>query len=310
MKHIPSYGKILTLGALYTENALIGDVSIQEKVDGSQFRFGWNEDGEIICSSKAVSIDLENPPQLFREGVEYIKDKLAQIQATNKIPYRDIYFYAEYLQKPKHNTLAYDRIPKNHIVLFDVFDEGNWLTQAEVSVWSGILEVDLIPTLHRGFASIETITDLLQTQSYLGGQILEGVVIKNYGQTIEYAGKLQVLFTKFVREEFKELHRKNEDYMPRTNKLDALMQSYRSESRWLKAIQHLRDRGELEQSPRDIGKLIQEVPIDIIEECGEEFKDRLFKLMMKEFTGAVTRGLPEFYKEYLLKNLNTSDETL
>jgi len=39
MKAIPSYGKILTLGSAMSENALVGKVFVQEKIDGSQFGF-------------------------------------------------------------------------------------------------------------------------------------------------------------------------------------------------------------------------------------------------------------------------------
>lgn len=33
MKSVPGYTKVLTLGSAYTENALVGDVVVQEKVD-------------------------------------------------------------------------------------------------------------------------------------------------------------------------------------------------------------------------------------------------------------------------------------
>lgn len=308
MNHVPGYGKILALGSQMTENALVGDVIIQEKVDGSQFRFGFNESGKIVCSSKSVAIDIENPPQLFREGVEYIQMALSGIQAQCQVSgieiYKDVYFYGEYLQTPKHNTLAYDRIPTNHICLFDVLDEGKWLDRLEVAIWAGLLSVDVIPELYSGPATIDTIMGLLQTKSYLGGQTLEGVVVKNYGQTIEYAGRLQTLFCKYVREEFKELHHQNQDYIPNKEKTAALFSEYRIETRWDKAIQHIRDAGELENSPRDIGKIIAEVPADILSENEAEIKDRLWSLYKKDFTKIVTRGLPEHYKKKLLDNLH------
>lgn len=54
MKTVPSYQKILTLGSNFTENALIGEVIIQEKIDGSLFAFGVNEDGQVVTRSKGV----------------------------------------------------------------------------------------------------------------------------------------------------------------------------------------------------------------------------------------------------------------
>ena len=297
MKHIPGYGKILHLGAQFTENALIGDVSIQEKIDGSQFRFGINEDGEVVCASKAVPIDLDNPAELFREGVDYVRE------AMKKVVFKDIYFYGEYLKKSKHNTLAYDQIPRNHIVIFDGMRDGKWMTRDVLEHYATLLDIDLIPELYKGPADTQKILDLLHTQSYLGGQILEGLVIKNYTQTIEMHGRVQNLFTKYVREEFKELHKKNPEYISRGDKVEALFMDYHAETRWNKAVQHLRDRAELEVSPRDIGKLMVEVPEDILMECEQEIKDRLFALCKKDFTKIVTRGLPEWYKKSLLGNL-------
>jgi len=38
--HLMQYPKVLTLGSYMTDRALVGKVVVQEKVDGSQFRFG------------------------------------------------------------------------------------------------------------------------------------------------------------------------------------------------------------------------------------------------------------------------------
>ena len=298
MKQVPSYGKILHLGALYTQDALKGEVVIQEKVDGSQFRFGVNDEGELVVSSKGAHIDVSAPPQLFASAVEYLKS----LDLPSMFE-KDIYFYSEVLDKPRHNTLAYDRIPTNHIVLFDVMYREKWQDRLELVDFAARLGVDVIPELYRGEATTDTVTGLLKTQSYLGGQIIEGVVIKNYGQQILYAGKEQNLFTKYVREEFKEMHSKNPDWMSGKDKLQDLFNSYRSEPRWHKAVQHLRDAGKLEQSPRDIGLVIKEVPTDILEECEEEIKNKLFNLYKGDFVKCVTRGLPEWYKEQLMKTL-------
>lgn len=298
MKHAPSYGKILTLGSPYTQNSLKGEVVIQEKIDGSQFRFGINDEGALVFSSKGAHIDPENPPQLFARGVDYIKS----IYLPHKFN-EEIYLYGEILDKPRHNTLAYDRVPKNHIVLFDVLYRGEWVTRTDLLDIAARLGVDAIPELYRGEATTQTITDLLTSISYLGGQILEGVVIKNYNEKILYAGTEQSLFTKYVREEFKEMHSKNPDWMSGKDKLSALFTEYCTEARWHKAVQHLRDAGKIEGSPRDIGALIKEVPADILSENEEEIKNRLFSLYKTDFTKVVTRGLPQWYKDQLMKTL-------
>ena len=202
MKAVPGYGKILTIGSAMTENALVGHVVIQEKVDGSLFRFGVNEDGEVTAGSKGqIFHDLDGAPQMFIEGAQYIKSIEEKLKKMN---IKDVYFYCEYLQKPKHNTLKYDKIPKNHLVLFDCLMNGGWVNYKDLQKIANSLDIDMIPVLYAGLATTETIKDLLTTQSYLGGQTVEGVVIKNYDQTIMLGGHVFPLFTKYVREAFKE----------------------------------------------------------------------------------------------------------
>ena len=65
--------------------------------------------------------------------------------------------------------------------------------------------------------------------------------------------------------------------------------------------QDLQERGLLEGSPRDIGALIKEVPADISKECADEIKDKLFAWAWPHIQRMTTRGLPEWYKEQLLK---------
>ena len=70
---------------------------------------------------------------------------------------------------------------------------------------------------------------------------------------------------------------------------------------WQKAVQHLQEAGELEGSPRDIGKLILEVPTDVEKEEVEEIKAILWAWAWPKVRRGLTRGLPEWYKEELLK---------
>lgn len=310
MRQLASYGKILTLGSAFTENALIGEVSIQEKVDGSMFAFGISEFGEVLVRSKGAPINPEAPDKMFIKAVQYaqsLKDKLPQ----NTI------FYCEYLQKPKHNTLTYDRTPTNHLVLFDVLADTKWLSRVELESWGAKLSIDVIPELwsgdlssylreknDKGFSSpgdfLKGLTE--KTTSYLGGEIVEGVVIKNFTQLVEFAGRVQPLHTKYVREAFKERH--SVDWKNRTVKggTVAYIQSFKSEARWEKAIQYLRDSGQLTNSPKDIGPLIQRIQEDVSAEEEANIKNELLKLFIEDIHRASIAGFPQFYKDKLLQN--------
>lgn len=313
MNKIPSYTKILTLGSSRTENALVGEVIIQEKIDGSQFKFGISESGELLFASKGCQLhpiqdelgEITNIQKLFLPAVTYllsIKNKILTIFPPNT------YFYAETLYKPKHNVLKYAEVPKNHIVLFDVCQKGKWITnRIELENIATMLEVDTIPELYRGEITIDQLKELLVINSYLGEEKIEGIVVKNYTQNILLGGFIFPLFTKYVREEFKERH--GVEWKARKPKETILdyMKGFQNENRWFKALLHLKEKGLIENSPRDIGKLIKEVIRDVEEEEIENIKNYLYKQYIREIKRYSTKGLPEWYKEKLLENLTESE---
>lgn len=320
MNAVPSYGKILSLGSAFTENALIGEVSIQEKVDGSQFAFGVNEYGALVMRSKGAVLLEDSYAEMFKQGVEYISSLYNSPKRVfqSKIP-NDSYFYCEYLQKPKHNTLKYGQTPTNHLILFDAVIKGKYATRKELEDFAHLFQIDLIPVLwqgdlgtylreknEKGYSSpgdfLKAMTET--TTSYLGNEIIEGVVIKNYTQTILLGGQVFPLFTKFVREAFKERH--DADWKVRQPKdtLRTWMEGFRSEARWQKAIVHAREQGLLTQSPKDIGLLLKMIQEDILEEETENIKNFLYKCFKDDILRKSIFRFPEFYKESLLKNLN------
>jgi len=313
MSDLPKYPKVLTLGATYTENALVGEVILQEKVDGSQLRFGWDDEEKFRVFSKNQEIHKE-AAGMFEAGVKSVMNKDGL--------YKNTTLFGEYLQKPKHNTLKYEKTPTNHIVIFDGLDDTGWMTRDTLQGWAEYFNVDLIPEFYVGEIKNYRIgagekfdrtkgwnaTDFLkringQTMSYLGGELIEGTVIKNYNQTIEVYGVLRPVFAKYVREEFKERHQKNPEFRPKKQTIQDYLTSFRSESRWLKAVQHLRDEGKLENEPRDIGTLIKLVQQDIDEEETENIKNYLYGQYIKDIKYIATSGLPEWYKEKLLENV-------
>ncbi len=102
-----------------------------------------------------------------------------------------------------------------------------------------------------------------------------------------------------MRESFKERHRK--EWKTGGNTVQEYINSFRTEARWQKAVNHLREKGELENDPRDIGKLMKEINVDIHAEEAEEIKSFLYKHFVKQITRKAGAGFPEWYKEQLLK---------
>lgn len=289
-----SYPSIYNLGHNAVRHIFEGDVLIEEKIDGSSFSFGVLE-GELVCASKRRQLILDAPDKLFTKAVETAQ-KLAPLLRP------DWLYRGEYLQKPKHNALAYARVPTQHVMIYDIVAgyEENFLPYEQKVEEALRLGLECVPVVYQGpISSADQIREMLQRESALGGAKIEGVVVKNYAQM---GPEKKALMAKFVSEEFKEKHAAAWKISnPRAGDIIFhLIQCFRTEARWNKAIQHLRDDGLLENAPRDIGKLILEIKGDVERECEEEIKEALYKWAAPKVLRAVTAGFPEWYKQRLL----------
>ena len=302
MTKLPHYTKVLNLGSAYTENALVGEVVLQEKVDGSQFRFGITEEDKLLIGSKNSLIydgNIVVGGGMFKPAMDYllsIEQKITEIGT-------DVYFFGEYLKNPKHNTLKYNTIPKNHIVLFDVLHRGTWIGREDLEEMAQKLEIDVIPEFYMGKVTVEDIKKYLERESYLGGEKIEGVVIKNYKQTVLLGGKYYPLFTKYVNKKFKERNGVEWKANSSKNNIEEYIKSFRNENRWKKAYQYLRDNGKLKNDYSDIGTIIKRVQEDIKEEETENIKKFFYNRFIKEILRNSTKGLPEWFKELLLNKI-------
>lgn len=208
-----------------------GDLVVQEKIDGSQFSFGV-VDGRVGMRSKGAELFPESKDKLFRPAIETVLRLFADGKLHDGWTYR-----GETLMRPKHNTLAYDRVPQGHVILFDVdqaeetYVEGNALLATAAD-----LELETVPTLYVG-----PVTDLTQLQGFLdrvsvlGGSKIEGVVLKAYGR---FGSDKKTLMAKYVSEAFKEVHRSDwkERNPGRGDILERLIATYRTPARWAKAV--------------------------------------------------------------------------
>lgn len=295
-----SYPKVFSLGHHAVADLLLDEVVVQEKVDGSHFSFGiFNEPGHneqvLKVRSKGAVMHPDAPEKMFVKAVESVRARVHVL-----VPgwtYR-----AEYLAKPKHNALAYDRVPAGHLTIFDINrGEEAYMDFEDVRDEAARLGFEAVPTIHCGrITTIPEFRAFLDRESFLGGQKIEGVVVKNYHR---FGPDKKVLMGKFVSEAFKEVHTKAWGESNPTTKdiLQRLIESVQTPARWAKAVQHLRERGALEGSPRDIGPLIKEAQGDILAECADDLKDALWEWARPHIVRGAVRGLPEWWKEELLK---------
>lgn len=291
---LSSYPSIFNLGHRAVKDLFNTPVLIEEKVDGSQFSFGL-QSGVLVMKSKGAVLYEPVTDKLFKAACEYvisIKDKLQEGWV----------YRGEVLARPRHNALEYERTPQNNIIIFDIeCGDQDFISPIEKYVIAGQLGFEVVPVLFEGkVENLEQLKAFFEKTSILGKAKIEGMVFKNYAM---YGLDKKVLMGKWVSEAFKEVH--NAEWKSANpNKADfltVLISGMKTEARWNKAIQHLREAGKITDSPQDIGLLLKEIQTDTKKEMEDELKERIFAYHWPQIARGIIAGFPEFYKTLLAK---------
>jgi hypothetical protein len=294
-----SYPKVFALGHRGIKDLLLDPVIVEEKIDGSQFSFG-KFNGEVRARSRGCVLNMIAPEKMFVKGVE-------TAQALGSLLKEGWMYRGEYLATPSHNTLAYDRTPKQYFIGFDInTGKEEYLPYEEKKAEFERLGLETVPLLFQGMLSdVAKLRELLETVSILGGQKVEGVVIKNYAR---FSIDGHAMIGKFVSEAFKEVHTGTwREHNPNQGDIvEKLIEQYKTPARWAKTVQHLKESGQLENSPKDIGLLLREVQQDVEAECAAEIKEKLYEWGWSKIRRGIAGGLPQWYKEQLMKDQFTN----
>jgi hypothetical protein len=298
-----SYPSIFGFGHREAQELLDSGVTLmaQEKVDGSQFSFGRDEDGALHAKSKGKELDVDEPQEkMFALACDTVRTLGPALEPG--FTYR-----GEYLRVPKHNTLMYGRVPAQHIIIYDINNgHESYLPPSIVMGEAHRLGLDCVPTLG-SFSPNDPLTldrmrGMLDTESILGGCKIEGVVIKPVAYDV-YGKDKKVLMAKYVSEAFKEMHRESWKVgnPGRADVVEALIRTYKTNARWEKAVQHLRDEGRLGNEPKDIGILMKALGEDLAKECRDHAAEVLIKHFWPQIARGAAAGFAEWYKERLLQ---------
>lgn len=293
-----SYGKIYGIGHAAVKDIWQKTVTIEEKIDGSQFSFG-QIDGRLRIKSHHQDIsDIVGEWGLFTQALAYVRELNEKGKLTPGFTYR-----GEVLQKPKHNKLEYERVPKHCIVGFDVaVGEEQYLSYVDKVQAFAKLDLEVVPYYYYGIVNNpDTVKTFLERRPLLGGKFIEGIVIKAYGV---FGEDKKTLMAKYVSEAFKET--KNAEPTGK-DFLSEMIDSYRSEARWDKAIQRLKEQGKLANEPKDIGPLVGSIIADLKEEEGEAIAQKFLKHYWPHVARGCTGGFAEYYKRKLLDGAFVQD---
>ena len=284
-----------------------GFLIIEEKVDGSQLRIEIDDTGKIYVGSHNID-NINEGAEVGTGGFGIGIDSALEIFKGMKADEGEIIsVFGEFLSKPKQNTITYERVPNHNIVIFDVIVNGKYLDHKEKEEFSFKLGLECVPLLWKGDGkdfNDELREKLLKTPSFLGHQAgydkIEGIVIKNYSKFYDerfnhLEGKHMTI--KIVNPSFQE---KNKVENPgQGDKIENLVNSFTSEARWKKSIQHLTEDGLLKNEMQDMRLLAPAVIKDIEGEEKETIKEELWKIFWGKIKSRAVKGLPEYYMKHI-----------
>ena len=121
-----------------------GEITIEEKIDGSQFRIEFYPDREMDFGSHhndGVGVD-----SMFRVAIESAKkifqDYKPEVRTT---------IFCEYLSKPKQNSIPYENVPNNNLILFDVKRDDKYLNRKKKEEFAKKHGLDIVPPVRFSF---------------------------------------------------------------------------------------------------------------------------------------------------------------
>jgi len=188
------YPKIKRVGS--PENKGIfqaGTVVVEEKLDGANFRFGWDSElDKLRFGSRNVELTDRDNYGDFEMAVRTVR-------AIEKLLEPDYIYFAEYMIP---HTIKYDWSKTPTLVGFDVYDtiKCRFLDHEEAKEMFKNIFIEFVPIID--VRDAEEITpdylDKVIPQSKYYNGLAEGVVFKNYSSQ---------LFAKLIAEQFKEVNR-------------------------------------------------------------------------------------------------------
>jgi len=258
MGKIPRYPKIRRLGHKRTKGILDDpddEIVIQEKVDGSNFRF-WRE-GDTICfgSRRVNHLERKEDNGEWKPVMDYILSKVKP-EAL-----REDYVYVGEFFRPHTIEYAWDRVPV--FVGYDLLDKetGEVVDYDFAFAEFYRLNIPFVATLYRGKASKisdRLIEELKQRESCYGDTTPEGVVVKNYTKKI---------FAKSVNSQFLEDFKKKfgDKRQPKMTVERKVVERFITPARVRKVVQRCHEeKGSV--GAEDIPQILRETVNDMLEE--------------------------------------------
>lgn len=246
-------------------------IIIQEKIDGSNASFQYDrETDSVICFSRNQILSPELHLRGFYEWVQKLdKERVHAVLGDN------LRMFGEWLVR---HTVPYPKDCYETLYCFDVFDmeQHCYLPQDQVKALAEQLGLRYVPVFYEGpFTSWEDYQPLVG-KTELGGEIGEGIIIKNLSTL---SGNLA--YTKIVHENFsenkktwkkKQRRKPSPEELQEHERLLELAKTVVTRQRVQKMLYKLVDEGVISEnfSRQDIPAIFQHLPSAIYYDCLKE----------------------------------------
>jgi len=297
------YPKVHRLGKEEVEGILLGDVHVQEKIDGANTSIWLKKNGEIACGSRSRELD-----EGFNGFVDYAKSHKGINSLLRVHPGWRL--YGEWLVR---HTISYNETSYRQFYLFDITTVRD---EEEVEEFKTTIFVNGIADTY-GIKSPEYYgmfhnPTLENLQEYVGksalGEVGEGIVLKNF----EFRDKFgNHNYAKIVTEKFKEdnaitfggNNKHSETYweMYIVNKYITLPRVQKIMNKLQPVIDKKLD---LEHIPR----VANTVYHDMLTEEIWEIAKKVGAIDFKKLSQLCNRKAIQIYKDIILNNLSIADQ--
>lgn len=317
LERVPSYWKSKNFYDPDLKDFFVNTIlAVEEKIDGSQFSFGFlpNKYGAYVLrvTSRNKELATYNVDSMFAKAVNH----LTATKYRDILP-KDVVFRAEAVCTCKHNKIHYSRTPLGFCV---VYGAENLKTGATVprTVWQlvanelGLEPVRAFPTVGTNGKTLSDVIDevkqYLEDESQLGGSKVEGVVLKRHENHILTPDGVP-MFAKVVSDSFREIAkpRKLKGLVTEDKIIKEILDLVNKDMVYSKAVQHLTEAGQLSHSNSDIGPLINEIKRDISEDIKEPAKALLWEWARNQVVTGVVEGFAKWYIKKLSGGITSED---
>lgn len=145
-------------GRDFLDKLFDGFVTINEKLDASAFAFEKNKNGTLDFYKRNTDIPISMVDrtlvQLYEKPIAHIQSLQENVMNAIPVGWR---FGMEYFIDEKPQTISYDRVPKNNLVLSYIHIKNNFgklvrtvQDEEDLNKWADLLEIERSPIIFQG----------------------------------------------------------------------------------------------------------------------------------------------------------------